>query len=250
MGDTDPFLSVKEEVEQSLKQSEKLYARWQQMLEKISNGGGDKEELDYTTKEVLNGLKSIGWDLEDLSETISIVEASPARFKIDQTEIAARKRFVDQTQRRTNEIKNHVTGSETKQKIASGARSALMSGGTGPASRYAKLEKEAEERNSEFIEDQSQKQQQIIREQDKQLTEVGSSIGVLKTMGTAIGNELEDQNRLLDELDHELETTQDRLKRTIQRVDKVLGISKDGKQSCCICLLILILIILIIVYVS
>lgn len=36
--------------------------------------------------------------------------------------------------------------------------------------------------------------QLIMREQDTQLEEVGQTIGVLKDMGRAIGDELEDQN--------------------------------------------------------
>ena len=35
----------------------------------------------------------------------------------------------------------------------------------------------------------------IMREQDSQLEEVGATIGVLKHMGTVIGDELEDQNQ-------------------------------------------------------
>ena len=37
--------------------------------------------------------------------------------------------------------------------------------------------------------------QLIMRTQDTQLAEVGATIGTLKTMGAAIGDELEDQNR-------------------------------------------------------
>ena len=73
--------------------------------------------------------------------------------------------------------------------------------------------------------------QQIMKSQDTQLGEVGQTIGVLTTMGRAIGDELEDQNRLLDEMESEIESTTQRLKRTIDKVDKVLAISK-GLFSC------------------
>lgn len=229
-----------------MKNVEKMYARW----EKLLNQAGDADEIEWTSKEIINSLKSIGWDLDDLSETISIVESNPARFKLSPAEVSTRKRFVSATQSRVTEIRTELTSSDAKSKAAGAKRSALMAGGSGPSSRYAKLEKEAEARNDEFIEDQSQKQELIMREQDTQLAEVSSTVGVLKDMGSRINNELEDQNRLLDELDLEMETTSERLKRTIQRVDKVLAISRDGKQSCMICLLLMVLFILIIVYVS
>ena len=70
--------------------------------------------------------------------------------------------------------------------------------------------------------------QQIMRKQDTQLQEVGATVGVLSTMGRTIADELDDQNRLLDEMESEIETTTERLKRTIDKVDKVLAISKGA----------------------
>ena len=46
-----------------------------------------------------------------------------------------------------------------------------------------------------FIDDQQQTQSMIMQEQDQQLEEVGQTIGVLKQMGTMIGDELESQNQ-------------------------------------------------------
>lgn len=121
-------------------------------------------------------------------------------------------------------------------------------GSGGPSSRYAKLEQQVRKENDTFIDGQSQQQSMIMKEQDTQLDEVGETIGVLKQMGTVIHNELEEQEELLDDLDSEMSSTQDRLSRTLAKVDKALNISKDKKQSCCIVLLVLLLIILIIVY--
>lgn len=235
MATADPFITVKEEVTGSLKETEALFARWQQLLD-----GGAKDEFEWVTNELQSKLKSISWDLEDLEETISIVETTPSRFNIGPGELAERKKFVSRTKERANEIRSTIVGSKSKAKQAAQSRSALMSGG----GRYAKLDRELDSRNDDFIADQSQQQAQIMREQDEQLSQVGETIGVLKNMGTLIGNELDDQNQLLEEFDADMETTSDRLKHTLQRLDKVMGITKDGKQSCCICLLILILIIL------
>lgn len=108
-----------------------------------------------------------------------------------------------------------------------------------------------------------------MQTQDTQLAEVGATIGTLKTMGAAIGDELEDQNRwvfrcwyvskdfgiigrcslvftesyiiillaclqknrLLDEIDLEMDSTSEKLKRTIAKVDTVLAISKGKIAS-------------------
>ena len=55
---------------------------------------------------------------------------------------------------------------------------------------------------------------------------------------------------LLDEMDTEMNTTQERLLAVMRKVDKTLAISRDGKQSCCICLLIIIVLALMLVYLT
>lgn len=48
-----------------------LYQRWCELLHEGAAVG--REELDWTTNELRNGLRSIEWDLEDLEETIDIL---------------------------------------------------------------------------------------------------------------------------------------------------------------------------------
>lgn len=48
-----------------------LYQRWCELLHEGAAVG--REELDRTTNELRNGLRSIEWDLEDLEETIDIL---------------------------------------------------------------------------------------------------------------------------------------------------------------------------------
>eukprot|EP00051_Salpingoeca_urceolata_P019064 m.273290 g.273290 ORF g.273290 m.273290 type:complete len:130 (+) comp19339_c0_seq3:236-625(+) len=91
---TDPFLVVKDEVQESLSQARALFKRFEQLLEA---GSADTEELDWTTKELKTSMTSIGWDLEDLAETVTIAEASPERFKLTPDDIAERKRFIENT---------------------------------------------------------------------------------------------------------------------------------------------------------
>lgn len=246
MGDAaDPFVVVREEVEVSVKNASALYTRWMELYESPSC---DSEEFEWTTNELRTSLKSIEWDLEDLEETISIVEQSPGRFKISADEMAARKRFIANTRQTVKKYRTDTTGKKARGKVAERERAALINAPA--ASRYAKLDQAIDDANSEFIDGESQRQEMIVREQDKQLSEVGQTIGVLKQMGEMIGDELDDQNELLDAFDDEMEHTQSSLQRTVTRLDKALAISRDGKQSCCICLLVLTVLILIIVYVT
>ncbi len=55
----------------ALTKSRNYYQRWSDFQD--DPNCGTKEELDWTTTELRNGLRSIEWDLEDLEETIGLI---------------------------------------------------------------------------------------------------------------------------------------------------------------------------------
>lgn len=55
------------EVFKALNKTRGLYLRWRELGE---NGGA---EVEWTTTELRNSLRSIEWDLEDLEDTINIL---------------------------------------------------------------------------------------------------------------------------------------------------------------------------------
>uniref|UniRef100_A0A1A8M8V7 Syntaxin 6 n=1 Tax=Nothobranchius pienaari TaxID=704102 RepID=A0A1A8M8V7_9TELE len=67
----DPFFVVKGEVEKAVHVAQNLHHRWSNL--KQEGGRASKEEMDWTTNELRNSLRSIEWDLEDLDETINIL---------------------------------------------------------------------------------------------------------------------------------------------------------------------------------
>lgn len=107
------------EVQKAVNAAQSLHQRWSELLSQA--GGASKEELDWTTNELRNSLRSIEWDLEDLDETInilfnhsfhkyllngnikflncfeSIVESNPRKFHLDIAEMSKRKHFISNT---------------------------------------------------------------------------------------------------------------------------------------------------------
>lgn len=64
------FLNLRE-VQKAIQTSQNLYDRWSEL---VSNPKSvSKEELEWTTSELRNSLRSIEWDLEDLEETVDIL---------------------------------------------------------------------------------------------------------------------------------------------------------------------------------
>lgn len=64
-------LCVLREVQKAVNAAQSLHRRWSELL--LEGGGASKEEVDWTTNELRNSLRSIEWDLEDLDETINIL---------------------------------------------------------------------------------------------------------------------------------------------------------------------------------
>ncbi|MEQ2205272.1 hypothetical protein XENOCAPTIV_006773 [Xenoophorus captivus] len=62
-----------------------------------------RDELDWSANELRNCLRAIDWDLEDLSETISIVESNPGKFKLGENELQERRDFVERTRKSVQE---------------------------------------------------------------------------------------------------------------------------------------------------
>ncbi|XP_055627709.1 syntaxin-6 isoform X2 [Toxorhynchites rutilus septentrionalis] len=103
----DPFFVVKDEVFKALNKTRGLYLRWRELNDALS--GGTTAEAEWTTTELKNSLRSIEWDLEDLEDTISIVEKNPSKFKIDNKELSSRRYFIDATRDEVKSMKDRMS---------------------------------------------------------------------------------------------------------------------------------------------
>ena len=70
--------------------------------------------------------RSIEWDLEDLDDTVQIVEKNPAKFRIDGAELGVRKGFIASTRDEVAQMKRRTEGDRR----ASGANANAVAGST------------------------------------------------------------------------------------------------------------------------
>jgi syntaxin 6 len=89
----------------ALNKTRGLYLRWRE----LSDTNGSTAEIEWTTTELRNALRSIEWDLEDLEDTIAIVEKNPNKFKIDNRELASRRNFIDATRDEVKSMKEKMS---------------------------------------------------------------------------------------------------------------------------------------------
>ncbi|XP_022620586.1 syntaxin-6 [Seriola dumerili] len=248
----DPFFVVKGEVQKAVNAAQSLHHRWSELLQE--GGGASKEEMDWTTNELRNSLRSIEWDLEDLDETISIVESNPKKFNLDAAELLKRKAFITSTRQTVKEMKEQMS-SPAAASMDRKNKQALLGehGAPGPVwqpgpDKYSRLDRQLQNANSHFIEEQQVQQQLIAEQQDEQLELVSGTIGVLKNMSERIGMELDEQAVMLDDFSHEMDSTQSRLDNVMKKLAKVSHMTSDRRQWCAIGVLLAILFVVILLF--
>lgn len=145
----DPFQVVKEEAQHSLNVVIELHKRWKELQKSVS--GTDSEEYSWTLSELMSGLRSIEWDLQDLEETIGIVIGNRQKFGLSDEEINSRREFVDTTRASVSAIRREVTAAEEKEEKEKkrGVTSTMTSAKKAGTEREALLQNDSAKAESE-----------------------------------------------------------------------------------------------------
>lgn len=235
----DPFAFVRDEVEQSVKNVQALYTRWQELL----GTSGDKDELTWTTNELESQLKNIDWDLVDLTDTITAVEEEPSRFKIAPGEIENRKLFISRTKEAIHHIRTDVT-QRSKQQSQAAMRQELKR-----KKDFAADVKKSDDSYLGGSANTMDVQQIMERRQDAQLDIVHERVAHIGDIALEMNNELERQGEQLADFEDEMKDTDTRLNDTVNRLEKLMRLSSDKKKMIVIVLLLIVAIGMIIYYI-
>jgi len=227
----DPFFVVKDEVLKALAKTRVIYDRWLSAEEGREYRTLDDQESCIT--ELKNSLRSIEWDLEDLEDTVQIVEKNPTKFRIDGAELAVRKGFIENTREEVKLMKDRLTNPAAVkserlpvQPTSPGTQHSNHGGGS---NKYSRLPSVADSPHREFIMNMEQQQEQM-RRQDSTIDLMSESVGNIRSMSHQIANELDEQAVMLDEFGTEIEHADSRMDATIKKMAKVLHLSDDRRQ--------------------
>jgi len=240
----DPFYVVKEEVDQSMQGITALYEQWRTLLNETNTYLND--EFKWTFDELKKGVKDIEVDLQELERTVAIVESNRSKFKIEETEIISRKGFIESIKQRVNVIKDDLYSPRTRGKIDKDQRDQLQQKKVVQTDKYAKLHNALEEDNDNFISSQQQKQQLIMGKLDNKYEVLHEAVGTLHQMGIQIDQTLDEQSKMITEIDEEVDKLDTGIKGAIQRVNKLIDSTKDSTQWCIIAFLAIILVVLLV----
>ncbi|XP_063678754.1 syntaxin-6-like isoform X2 [Bolinopsis microptera] len=233
----DPFEIVKEETEAAIADINKNLERWKKLASGTSSVA--IQERNSVKSKILSLLDGALNDILDLEEAVQSIESDRHRFNISQDEIMNRKRFIQMSREQCSRARDQLNNPKF--------------GDAGPSQnvdRYSAAQQSANRSNEVFIEKSMGEQQQIMQQQDEQMDIVGKSIGRLKEIGTLIGDEVEDQNQLLDEFYGDMGQTEKRMSNVQRKMDKILEKVDGKKQNIIIGVLLIVMIIVVILFFS
>lgn len=239
---------ARSEVQKAVNAARGLYQRWCELLQEDTASG--REELDWTTNELRNSLRSIDWDLEDLEETIGIVEANPGKFKLPSGDLQERKVFVERMREAVQEMRDHMVSPAAISLMERTNRQMLVGKPVAQKSSSDLLDPSVVSTTSRYIEEQQATQQLIMDQQDQQLEMVSGSIRVLKHMSSRVGEELNEQGIMLDAFAQEMDHTQSRMDGVLRKMAKVSHMTSDRRQWCAIMVLLGVLLLVLILLFS
>eukprot|EP00747_Dinoflagellata_sp_TGD_P167594 gnl/TRDRNA2_/TRDRNA2_192274_c0_seq1.p1 gnl/TRDRNA2_/TRDRNA2_192274_c0~~gnl/TRDRNA2_/TRDRNA2_192274_c0_seq1.p1 ORF type:complete len:277 (+),score=74.48 gnl/TRDRNA2_/TRDRNA2_192274_c0_seq1:7-837(+) len=238
MSALDPYYVAKDDVQKNTRSLQQLHEEWKKLLN--SENTAKSRRFQDVHSEISGELRQLEYDLQDINATIDMVEENRGRFQFDDSEIQSRKNFVKESRAALKEIQDSITSRQAMGKMESDKRQVLTTQANAAKSDHS--ERIARD-NDRFIENERQEQMQIRAQQDEQLDAIASSAQRLNYTAQVISTELQDQQRMLAELDEDIDKETEKLNFVMKRVGRLLKTS-DSKQLCVIIALFLLFVVL------
>ncbi|GJN89314.1 hypothetical protein Rhopal_002294-T1 [Rhodotorula paludigena] len=175
----DPYFEVKAEVEAALAQLSSTHAQ-------LGRASPNSEERSWALAELKATLAAVVPDLEELEESVAALEevGVARRLGIADKEVRARRDFVE---RARGEI------ADAKRKRYSASSSAYPPSYHTNAPEQSGTDGETDP-NAEF---EMQHQTLLMEQQDRTLTDISGTVGLLREQAHLMGREVFEQNRPL-----------------------------------------------------
>eukprot|EP00921_Rhytidocystis_pertsovi_P002839 GHVQ01004782.1.p1 GENE.GHVQ01004782.1~~GHVQ01004782.1.p1 ORF type:complete len:237 (-),score=44.52 GHVQ01004782.1:389-1099(-) len=199
-GSGDPYYVAQDEVTTAVKKARELYQQWRRELD---NGAAIKSaNVKRLEDDLVSELRQISFDLEDIKTTIQVVEKNPTRFQVPTGELQRRKQFVEDTKKTVRDLQANVVKRQSRPTTSASVR--------------------MDARNRDFVDSHSSQQQVLMQQQDEQLEELAMSADRLHQTAVVINEELEDQQRMLSELDENIDREVERMNFVMRRLGRLL----------------------------
>nr|CCA16150.1 syntaxin 6 putative [Albugo laibachii Nc14] len=229
---SDPYYVFKDELESTIAAVNVKYTHWKLIME-LEDSPMSKE-IPELIAEIEKKIAAAEHSLQFLDQTIVIVEANRKKFEhIAQSEIAKRREFVASKKMELVNISKELSTIEVRRRIEKEEKKQLMP-------HHYPMHESTED---SVLATHDRVQQQLMEEQDESLNGLSKSVSHLNTVAVEINNEISTQNKMLDELGHDVDEAHDRMSYVVDRISRLLK-TKDRCQLGLIFFLVIVLIVM------
>nr|WDD38958.1 syntaxin-61 [Fagopyrum tataricum] len=227
----DPFYIVKEEIQDSIDELLSSFNEWQG----ISSDTGKKVQLRRT---LITGCESIRWQVDELDKAISVAAKDPAFYGIDKAELERRRAWTKSAHDKVGTVMMTVGKGLGYQDASNvnGTHRELMRYPLDNSRQKASSSDYAHD-NDDFMSSGSDRQLLLMKQQDEELDELSASVQRIGHVGLTIHNELIEQERIMDDLGGEIDSTSNRLEFLQKKVAFIM--KKAGVKGQCMLMLFL-----------
>jgi len=219
-------------------------------MSRDASGGGGKgkegEELVWARNELKATLAGLEADLEDLEESVKMVESMDARlFGLTDGEIQERRKYVNRVRAEIKSMRDEVSSDFAKRPSspsqASSQTLVAPSGrGGGPSSPQPTSPRE-EDHQEEWAREE---QQMMMHQQDRTMDSIAGTLTTLARQAGLMGQEIIEQVEMLDDLESGVDETDSKLGGAMRKMRKFVRQTEQEKSGWCIFILIVVLMML------
>ncbi|KAG9313640.1 t-SNARE [Chiua virens] len=237
---TDPYHVVQQEIQSSLQTASTLRASYIRIRSMARSEGS--EELMWARNELKATLASLEADLEDLEESVRVVESTgPRLFNLDEAEVVKRRKYVSRVRREIKSMRAEVEDT-TSQGLR--PQNAVSDSG-GPDMQQRAIHPAVTIKRTTTSNGLVKNGRHLmIAEQDHTMESISGTLSTLAQQAGLMGQEIGQHNEMLDDLERGVDRTDSKLDSAMRKMKKFIRDTEDTKSGWCITFLIIVLVVL------
>ncbi|MCJ1264067.1 hypothetical protein MMC22_003938, partial [Lobaria immixta] len=211
--DQDPFLQAQTDVLSTLNTTRSLFASYLRIRSLASSVSSP--ELIQARKELESTVQDLSSDLQDLVDSVKVVEADPFQYGLDIDEVGRRRKLVGDVGAEVEDMRKELQ----KTMADSDYKSYGANGSTLPPPSAFEPDSPDGDAYGAF---EQQRQEEIMHEQDEALDGVFKTVGNLRQQANDMGREFEEQAEMLGDVEQDADRIQGKLQSGLKRVGAVI----------------------------
>jgi len=177
-------------------------------------------EYKDSKKQLKRHIKNAESTLKDVQTTVQVVERDREKFAhIDDGQLFERQSLVNTSRERIVKAKDEINSEAIRLKLMEDERNkAVRRSGDG----FLGARTDEERKNTSYILDNQAQTSLLMEQQDETLDELGEAVSRVGEMAEGISEEIQHQNKMLDELDEDLTNVEEELGMVMGKLAKFL----------------------------